>query len=169
MKIAVISDSHDHLLALRAAISKAMQSGAETLIHCGDLVAPFVITELKTFCGPVHVVFGNNDGDIFLLSKLAADSNVTLHGNAAALTFDDRKLFVTHDPSVAEAYAATGQYDAVCYGHLHLAGERLVGETLLLGAGELMGFKEKPSFAIYDTVTNAVERISVAEAWPGYV
>jgi len=64
MKIAVISDSHDHLLAIRAALRKATEAGAEVLIHCGDLVAPFVISELKTFGGPVHVVLGNNDGDI---------------------------------------------------------------------------------------------------------
>ena len=169
MKIAVISDSHDHLHAIRAALRKAKEAGAEVAIHCGDLVAPFVISELKTFEGPVHVVFGNNDGDVFLLSKLAADSNVALHGNVATLRLGGRSLLVVHDPSAAEAYAATGGYDAVFYGHIHLAGEKAVGETLLLGAGELMGFKEKPSFAIYDTETNTAERVSVAEEWAGYV
>jgi putative phosphoesterase len=169
MKIAVMSDSHDHLHALRAALRKAKKAGADAVIHCGDLVAPFVISELKTFEGPVHVVFGNNDGDVFLLGKLAAGSNVTLHGGVATLELGGRKVLVVHDPAAAEAYAATGAYDAVFYGHIHLAGEKTVGKTLLLGAGELMGFKEKPSFAIYDTETNAAERISVAEEWPGYV
>jgi len=169
MRIAVISDSHDHLHAIRAALRKAKEAGAEALIHCGDLVAPFVISELKTFEGPVHVVFGNNDGDVFLLNKVAADSNVTLHGNLATLMLGGRKLLVVHDPGTAEAYAAAGGYDAVFYGHIHLAGEKTVGGTLLVGAGELMGFKEKPSFAIYDTETNAAERVSLAEEWAGYV
>ena len=168
MKIAVMSDSHDHLYAVRAALTKADEAGAEVVIHCGDLVAPFMISELKTFAGPVHVVFGNNDGDIFLLSKLSAGSNVTLHGEVATLELGGRSILVVHDPGAAEAYAATGAYDAVFYGHLHLAGEKAAGETLLVGAGELMGFKEKPSFGIYDTETNAVERVSLAEDWAGY-
>ncbi|MBM3472348.1 MAG: metallophosphoesterase [Armatimonadetes bacterium] len=169
MKIAVMSDSHDHLHAVRAALRKAKEAGAEVVIHCGDLVAPFVISELKTFEGPVHVVFGNNDGDVFLLSRLAAGSNVTLHGGVATLELGGRMVLVVHEPDTAEAYAATGAYDAVFYGHTHLAGERTVGETLLVGAGELMGFKEQPSFAMYDTETNTAERVSVAEEWAGYV
>jgi putative phosphoesterase len=168
MRIAVMSDSHDHLRAIRAALRKAAEAGAEAIIHCGDLVAPFVISELKTFEGPVHVVFGNNDGDVFLLSKLAADSNVTLHGTVATLRLGGRSVLAVHDPGAAEAYAAAGGYDAVFYGHLHLAGEKAVGDTLLLGAGELMGFKETPSFALYDAETNTAERMSVAEEWPGY-
>jgi putative phosphoesterase len=167
MKIAILSDSHDHLHAIRAAVRKAQEAGAEAIIHCGDLVAPFVISELKTF--EVHVVFGNNDGDVFLLSRLAAGSNVTLYGVVATLEVGSRKLLATHDPPTAEAYAETGRYDAVFYGHLHLSGETKVGETLLFGAGELMGFKEKPSFALYDTETNTAERISLADDWPGYV
>ncbi len=169
MRIAVMSDSHDHLAAIRAALRRAGAAGAEAVIHCGDLVAPFVISELKMFRGSVHVVFGNNDGDLFLLTKLAADSNITLHGGAATLDLGGRKLLATHDPATASAYAATGEYDAVFYGHLHLAGETQVGETLLLGAGELMGFKETPSFALYDTATNTAERVSLAEDWAGYV
>ncbi|HJN17586.1 MAG TPA: metallophosphoesterase family protein [Armatimonadota bacterium] len=169
MKIAVISDSHDHLIPLRAALERAAEAGAEALIHCGDLSAPFVIAALKRFHGPVHVVFGNNDGDIFLQSNLARGSNVTLHGTVMELEIGGRKLLATHEPPTAEAFAATGQYDAVFYGHVHQAAEKRVGETLVLGAGELMGFKETPSFAMYDTDTNAAERISLGDVWKGYV
>ena len=52
MKIAVMSDSHDHLIPLRAALTRAKEAGAEVVIHCGDLIAPFVIAELKQFDGP---------------------------------------------------------------------------------------------------------------------
>jgi putative phosphoesterase len=138
------------------------------VIHCGDLVAPFVLAELKTFEGPVHVVFGNNDGDHYLLTKLSSGSNVTLHGTVATLELGGRKLLATHEPPAAAAFAATGEYDAVFYGHIHAAGEQRVGHTLLLGAGELMGFKEPPSFALYDTETNSVVRVSVVDEWPGY-
>lgn len=168
MKIAVISDSHDHLIPLRAALERAKAAGAEVLIHCGDLIAPFVVGELKQFNGPVHVVFGNNDGDILLLSQQAAGSNVELHGTLMMLELDGRKILATHDPIIAEAHAATDDHDAVFYGHVHQAGERRIGDTLLLGAGELMGYKEQPSFAVYDTETNTAERISLADVWQGY-
>lgn len=168
LKIAVISDSHDHLIPLRAAIERAKAAGAEALIHCGDLIAPFVLAELRKFEGPVHVVFGNNDGEVHLLTRLAAHTNVEVHGAIAELELGGRKLLATHQQRIAEAFAATGRYDAVFYGHVHQAGEARVGDTLLLGAGEIMGFKEPPSFAIYDTETNAAERVSLADAWPGY-
>jgi putative phosphoesterase len=168
MKIAVMSDSHDHLIPLRAALKRAKEAGAEVVIHCGDLVAPFVIGELKQFDGPVHVVFGNNDGDILLLSRQAAGSSVELHGTTMELELAGRKLLATHEPPIAEAHAATDEYDAVFYGHVHQAGEKRIGDTLLLGAGELMGYKEQPSFAIYDTETNTAERVSLADAWQGY-
>lgn len=168
MKIAVISDSHDHLIPLRAALERAKQAGAERVIHCGDLIAPFVIAELKRFDGPVHVVFGNNDGDILMLSQQAAGSNVELHGTMARLDPGGRMILATHDPTIAEAHAATDEYDAVFYGHVHQARERKIGDTLLLGAGELMGYKERPSFAIYDTETNTAERVSLADVWQGY-
>lgn len=168
MKIAVMSDSHDHLIPLRAALERAEEAGAEVVIHCGDLIAPFVVAALKTFNGPVHVVFGNNDGDVFLQAKQAAHSNVELHGTVAELELAGRKLLATHEPPTAEAYAATGRYDACFYGHVHQSDETLVGETLVFGAGELMGFKETPSFALYDTETNTAKRVSLGDVWKGY-
>jgi putative phosphoesterase len=169
MRIAVMSDSHDHLHAVRGALTKAQGLGAEAVVHCGDLVAPFVVAALKAFPGPVHVVFGNNDGDIFLLGKHAAGSNVTLHGDVATLELGGRRLLVTHEPPTAAAYACTGEYDAVFYGHVHRSGEDRIGRTLVLGAGELMGLQEEPSFALYDTETNTAERVSLADDWAGYV
>ena len=168
MKIAVMSDSHDHLIPLRAALERAAAAGAEALIHCGDLIAPFVLAELRKFAGPVHVVFGNNDGEVYLWTQLAAHTNVELHGEVAELELGGRKLLVVHEQQVAEAFAATGRYDAVLYGHVHQSGERRVGEALLLGAGEIMGFKEPPSFAVYDTETKAATRIPLADVWAGY-
>jgi len=168
MKVAILSDSHDHLIPLRAAIERAKAAGAEAVIHCGDLVAPFVLAELRKFEGPVHVVFGNNDGEVHLLTKLAAQTNVEIHGAIAELELGGRNLLATHEQRIAEAFAATGRYDAVFYGHVHQTGEAKVGNTLLLSAGEIMGFKEPPSFAIYDTETNAAARVSLADTWAGY-
>ena len=72
-KIAIFSDSHDNIPALMKALEAARSSGAETLLHCGDLCAPFMLDRIgQGFSGPVHVVFGNNDGDGRLLQTIAS-------------------------------------------------------------------------------------------------
>jgi putative phosphoesterase len=79
MKLAVISDTHDNIKNLETAIAKINKSGAEILLHCGDLCSPFVIESLTLFNGPVHIVFGNNEGDRFTIEKVASNfSNITL-------------------------------------------------------------------------------------------
>ncbi|MCJ7773383.1 MAG: metallophosphoesterase family protein, partial [Desulfobacterales bacterium] len=82
MIIAVMSDSHDNIWNLRKALDIIKQEAAVMIIHCGDFVAPFMLKELDLAGIPVHGVFGNNDGDQYLLTKLSLTdlSNVTLYG-----------------------------------------------------------------------------------------
>ncbi|MDP7133117.1 MAG: metallophosphoesterase family protein, partial [Planctomycetota bacterium] len=63
MKIAIMSDSHDNIWKLEAALEKA--AGSDAIIHCGDLCSPFIIDRLGRLSNekPVHVVWGNNEGD----------------------------------------------------------------------------------------------------------
>ena len=69
MKIAIISDSHEHWDNLRHAINLANKN-CDVLLFSGDLMAPGNgLAALKTFNGPVHMVFGNNDGDKYKLTK----------------------------------------------------------------------------------------------------
>jgi putative phosphoesterase len=93
MKIAVISDSHDNIWKLE----KAMQfiSQTDVVLHCGDLISPFMIKRLIEGLGviPVHIVWGNNDGDKVLLKKLAQESgSISIHGEFASLELGGKKL-----------------------------------------------------------------------------
>jgi putative phosphoesterase len=154
MRITVISDSHDNIWKLAQAMPYLAQSDA--VIHCGDLVAPFMIKRLAAGVKevPVHSVWGNNDGDKRLLTQFAEESgNITIHGDFAHLEIGGRSIAVTHYPDIAQALAASGQYDIVCYGHDHTAHEEQVGGTLLLNPGELMGMNGKSTLAQVDTVT----------------
>jgi putative phosphoesterase len=63
MRIAILSDSHDHIPNLKRAVRLANSEGAELLIHCGDLISPFMLPCLDGFNGPVHLIYGNNPGD----------------------------------------------------------------------------------------------------------
>jgi uncharacterized protein len=157
-KIAVFSDSHDHLPPLARALAEANDAGAEVLIHCGDLCAPFVLRMLaEHFQGPVHVVFGNNDADGRLLQTIAAQhGHVTLHGIYAELEVAGRHIAVIHYPEPAQRIAQSGQLDLVCYGHDHTQLLERIGNTWLLNPGEIMGMRSTPSWALYDTQTHHV-------------
>jgi putative phosphoesterase len=71
MIIAVFSDSHDNMWNLNKALEMAAEKQAELLIHCGDYCAPFVLIDLARFRGEVHGIFGNVDGDKYLITDWA--------------------------------------------------------------------------------------------------
>lgn len=161
MKIAVLSDSHDNIWKLAQAMPHLAQ--ADAVIHCGDLIAPFIIKRLAAgIRQPVHVVWGNNDGDKRLLTKFAEEAgNITIHGDFADLALGGVRIAVTHYPGIARPLAASEQYDLVCYGHDHTAHEEQVGQTLLLNPGEVMGMNGKSTIALVDSDTRHVDWISL--------
>lgn len=157
MKLAVMSDSHDHVWRLDLALT--MMAEADQIIHCGDLCSPFMIKRIGEAARgrPVHIVWGNNDGDPRLICQIAADyRHVALHGQLAELEIDGLKVAVNHYPEIAEPLAESGRYDLVCYGHDHTAHQRRVGDCVLLNPGELMGMRGTSTFAWFDTESRTV-------------
>ena len=116
------------------------------MLHCGDVVAPTTLRVLQKFELPVHVIHGNNTGDLYNMSRLAAEPNsvVRYHGQDAAFTLADRNLFLVHYPHYAHALACTGDYDLVCCGHDHKSSIAQVatvkgGHTWLINPGTVGG------------------------------
>jgi len=165
MRIAVVSDSHDHIPNLRQAVLRANQEGAELLIHCGDLISPFMLPCLERFNGQVHVIFGNNSGDQHLIASRCAapGSRIRHHGTHGAFTVDALRIAIEHCPRWARALAGSGDFDLVCYGHTHLFHAERLGDCLLLNPGELLGKDATPAFALLDTADSSVRRIDVGE------
>jgi len=161
MIVSVMSDTHDHIWNLRKAIELIKARGAEAIIHCGDFVAPFMLKELEQAAIPVHGVFGNNDGDQYLLTKLSMTelSRITLYGLWGELKLDGFQVAFTHYRQVADGLAATGRYDLVCFGHSHKACLDKKGETVLLNPGEVMGKDGSPGFYFVDTSSRTYERV----------
>ncbi|MDY6824736.1 MAG: YfcE family phosphodiesterase [Thermodesulfobacteriota bacterium] len=165
MRIAVMSDTHDNIPNLRHALVEIRTQGCEMIIHCGDFVAPFMLTELDKAGIPVHGVFGNNDGDQYLLTKntYITHKNITLHGTVGQLDAEGCAIALMHDGIIAEDLAVAGRFEIVCYGHYHIFMEKKVSDTLLLNPGELLGKDDDAGFCIVDTRTLAVERVVVAD------
>lgn len=123
MKICIVSDSHDRSDPLEAAILEAQASGAQAVIHCGDLIGVNTLRASLKLGIPIHAVHGNNIGDVEALYRTMEKSNrqFTYHGQEAVLELGGRKIFVTHMPHHGQAFACTGDYDLVCHGHSHTA------------------------------------------------
>lgn len=123
MKICIISDSHDRSSPIVAAISEAKNDGAEAVVHCGDLIGANTLRASLEIGIPIHAVHGNNLGDVAALYRMMAKyaGLFTYYGGEAVLQLADRKVFVTHMPHHGHAFACTGEYDLVCYGHSHTA------------------------------------------------
>ena len=121
MKVCILSDSHDHIPLLDAAVESAIEAGAEAILHCGDVVAPSTLHCLDKYGLPVHVIHGNNTGDLYTLGRLASrdENHIHYHGMDAGLELAGRRIFLVHYPHYARALATTGDWDLVCCGHSH--------------------------------------------------
>jgi uncharacterized protein len=163
MQLAILSDIHDNIWKLDAVWPHA--AAAEAFLFCGDLCSPFTLDRLARGAGdrPLHVVWGNNEGDVRLMLKVTAGlGNLTLHGPLAELEFDGLRVAVNHYPEIARRLAESGAYDLVCYGHDHKAHEeRLSGGSLLLNPGEVMGMYGRSTFVLFDTTSRAVSFVEI--------
>jgi putative phosphoesterase len=165
MQVAILSDIHDNLWNLAAAL-QFIEGRAAVMLCCGDLCSPFVIDQLARFPGETHIVFGNNDADLFrITAKAAAHPRLHLHGEFYSATLGSRRVAMNHFDYLARPIALSGQYDLVCFGHNHeleLTQER---DCLLLNPGTIMGAKfttgkwqdTEPTFAIYDTSSHRAQ------------
>lgn len=162
-KIALFSDSHDNIWMLEIALKQVQALGADVLLHCGDLCAPFIVKQLaESFSGPIHLVFGNNDGDGRLIQVVGSNfPNVTHHGIYAELEVGERKIAAIHYPEPALRIAQSGQFDLVAYGHDHIKHHEIIGPTRFVNPGEIMGKDHAPTWGLYDTETHVFEWVEV--------
>jgi putative phosphoesterase len=157
VKICIVSDSHDRAPALAAAVSEGRDAGALAVIHCGDLIGTQTLRPLLELGLPVHLVHGNNLGDMPSLFRLCASSGGLLnyHGSDADLSLGGRRILATHYPHYGRGLACTGDYDVVCCGHSHEASvtqQRTVegGMTWLVNPGTVAGLGAPATWVLGD-------------------
>jgi putative phosphoesterase len=160
LKICILSDSHDHREPFAAAAKEAQALGAEAILHCGDLVAPSTLHAITGIDLPLHVIHGNNAGDVYHLWKFVQQfpNRLHYHGQDATLTLGQRRIFMVHYPHYAKAMALTGDFDLVCNGHEHRAViERIRNikgtETLRIDPGSVAGVSAPATYVFGDLDT----------------
>ncbi len=171
MKVCIVSDSHDRRDLLEAAVAAAKAQGAEAVLHCGDVVAAYTVLGLRAFGLPVHLIYGNNQGDLYTLLRVATQpgSLLRVHGPDAELTLAKRRLFLVHYPHYARGMALTGDYDVVCCGHDHrpaiIAIDTIRGtRAWLVNPGTVGGVGWDATYVLGDLATLSFEIHAVATA-----
>ena len=155
MKVGVISDSHDHLTRINEALEKLTAAGAEQIIHCGDLVSPFAAKAMAQFDGRLHIIYGNNDGELAGLKKILPQ----IKDGPVRIKIGACRIYVAH---FIEELPRTlfDEADVICSGHTHRVSCKVMDRTLLLNPGECCGWVTgRATCAILDTETRTAEII----------
>lgn len=158
MKIGIVSDTHDNIPKIGAAVDFFNRSGVAAVLHCGDFVAPFALLPFADLaCGNFHAVFGNNDGEKTGILKLAAQNGWNIGPAGMDVAFAGKKLIMLHEPDRIEG-ALKGDCDIILYGHTHKPKTELKNGCLLLNPGEGGGWLSgTATVAVLDLKTMAVE------------
>lgn len=152
MKVGVISDSHDNVPAVNAAVDILNRENVDAVIHCGDFVAPFSLLPFRNLeCGLFYAVFGNNDGEKTGLMKVASDNGWHFSQGPFEFELGGRKVAVMHEPFHLND-VLTRKPDIALFGHTHRYESRREAGTFLLNPGESGGWLTgRQTCAILDT------------------
>lgn len=159
MKIGVLSDTHDNLAAIGAALRLFEQAGVEAIIHAGDYCAPFALKRLMQARTPLEGVFGNCDGERAGLAKLLP----SLAEGPRHLELGGQKICVIHDRLRLrhEDFEAS---DIIIFGHTHEPKVERQEGRLVLNPGECGGWLTgRCTVAIVDTKALAADIQEVYE------
>lgn len=164
--LAILSDTHDQIGNLAAAIEVCNQQHVSTLIHCGDLISPFMLKQLAKFNGVVHLIYGNNVGDQHVISTECATiyPNITHHGIQGSITFCGKEICFVHYPQFARALASQGMYDIVCCGHNHRQEVSYIGSTLYLNPGQLLGEDARGGFILLNCQDMSAQQVRITNS-----
>lgn len=157
MRIGILSDTHDRLPAIDAALAEFTRRGVETVVHPGDLVAPFAARRLLAWKGPLLVTYGNNDGERKgLKAALPQIQDGPLHVDLAG-----RRVLVHHYLDWCHP-ADVERADVIITGHTHeIVNERRDGR-LFLNPGECCGWVAgRCTVAVLDTEGPSAEIIEL--------
>lgn len=166
MKILITSDAHDRWDHLEKAIQTGNELGCEIMLFAGDFMSPPGLKTLETFNGIIHMVLGNNDGELVgLTRKTSASEKINLYYDSGESVFnqqiDGLTFYMNHFPGFVRNAALSGNYDVCVYGHDHIYHEEVLDNgTLLLNPGEIQGYKTgQPTCMIFDTATKQINKI----------
>ena len=159
MKIAVGSDIHGSLSALRAFLAQSDALGAEKILLLGDLYYHGVRNPLPDEYKPLEVatllnarkkdlivVRGNCDSEV---DRTVSEFDMVPE---AVLFLGEKRIHASHGDRYDAEHLPASEYDVVLYGHYHTGFIRRVGNTVVANPGSpsLPKGGTAPSFLLLD-------------------
>lgn len=137
MKIGIIADTHDNILAIKKAVHFFNTLDLKYVIHAGDYVAPFALKELMDLKAKFMGIFGNNDGERSGLHSICKYIYEPPHD----ILLHNRHILVTHMPESLSKRSLMNT-DVVISAHTHIP-EIKPGSPLYINPGECCGWLSK--------------------------
>jgi len=162
MKIGVISDTHDNVHNLEAALEVLRAMEVTKVLHCGDLCQPNIVQTLVGF--DVWIAQGNMDRHVDLdqvveetlgRGRLAWLHRPTLDGYPAAMIHGDNEEMLGN-------LVTCGEYAYVFHGHTHRRRDQTIGRTRVINPGALGGTRrQRRSFCVLDPATGEARFVKI--------
>jgi uncharacterized protein len=163
MKIGVMSDTHDNLSNLIAVLRSYRDRGIETVVHCGDLTSPEMVSHFQGF----RVIFthGNMDHTIGGVKKRLAKMR---EDNFSGLVFKGVLAGVpiaathSHVSGKIMELVREARFKWIFHGHTHEKRDEVVKGVRIVNPGALGGLGRGPrTFCIVDLVAEDLEFIKL--------
>lgn len=173
MKIGILSDTHNNIRNLQAALEALERHEISVLIHCGDLTGVEVAFHLAGWaeqagCTRLITVFGNGDiatGE--MRNILQAQNPENYAGQVFTGAIDGVAIAAAHGhvPGALEELVHSGRYAYVFKGHSHRRGEETASPTTrVINPGALGGLhRESRSVCLVDLEVAKVQFIEVTD------
>ncbi|HWQ17202.1 MAG TPA: metallophosphoesterase [Sulfolobales archaeon] len=146
MLVGIMSDSHDNIAKIDAAMSLFSNSGVRMIIHLGDYVAPFSLTRILRSGIRFVGILGNNDGEKLGLREIAVRAGQELYEPPFETEIEGKRVIMIHGygpkektRAIIDSIARGGDYDLILYGHTHEPDIRVEKGTLIINPGEVYG------------------------------
>ncbi len=146
MLIGIMSDSHDNIAKIDAAINLFSSYGVKMIIHLGDYIAPFSLARILRSGVRFVGIIGNNDGEKLGLKEVAVKSGQELYEPPLEMEIEGKRFLMIHGygsrdrtRAIVDSFAKSGNYDLILYGHTHEPDVRVEKRTMIINPGEVYG------------------------------
>lgn len=157
MKIGIIADTHDNIIAIQKAVRFFNTQDLKYVIHAGDYIAPFSLKKLMDLKARFIGIFGNNDGERNGLHEVCKN----LHEPPFDLLLNGKRIVITH---MIESFSKRSRMntDIIISAHTHIP-EIKQGSPMYINPGECGAWLYgKSTVAVLDLETTHAEIIDLS-------
>ena len=158
--VGIISDSHDNLPKIEAAVARLNDARVELVLHAGDYCSPFAALRYQGLKSKMIGVFGNNDAERELLKTKFELLGHEVRSRFVSLEVDKVRIGLLHgdEENLLEDLARSQSYDLIISGHTHSLSKLQKDRTVCFNPGEICGYLSgRATIATFDTSTRTIE------------